>query len=116
MNNKEQLDNRYRNFAWGALFILIGSLSLMPGDQTSFAILGAGVILLALNLARSLSEIPMNGFTIALGAAAFIAGALVIFRSQLGIHFEVQLIPIVLIAIGLYFLWPSHRKDDTTGS
>jgi hypothetical protein len=110
------LDKRYRSLAWGALFILVGSLSLIPGDQTRLAILTAGVILLALNLARSLSGIPMNGFSIALGAASFIAGAMVIFRAQLGIHFEVQLIPIVLIAIGLYFLWPQRKPDDSGSS
>ncbi len=112
MNHNEQLDKQYRNIAWGAFFILIGVLSLIPGDQTSLAILGSGVIMLGLNLARSLSRIPVNGFSIALGAAAFLAGAAVIFRSSLGIHFEVGLLPLVLIAIGLYFLWPSQKQDN----
>src|SRR5512142_1714593 len=115
MNDNKQLDKRYRSLAWGALFILVGSLSLVPGDLTSLAILGAGVILLALNLARSLGRIPVNGFSLALGAAAFVAGARVIFRSQLGIHFEVELLPLVLIAVGIYFLWP-QRNMDSSGS
>ena len=115
MNDNTQLDKRYRSLAWGALFILVGALSLVPGDQTSLAILGGGVILLALNLARSLGRIPVNGFSLALGAAAFVAGAAVIFRSQLGIHFEVELLPLVLIAVGIYFLWP-RRSMDGSGS
>ena len=114
MNLNEQLDKRYRSITWGALFILVGSLSLVPGDQTSWAILGSGVILLGLNLVRSLSQIPMNGFSLALGAGAFLTGALVLFRSQLGIHFQVELLPIVLIAIGVYFLWPLRKTDDSS--
>src|SRR5512135_1298514 len=109
--NNEQLDKRYRSIAWGALFILVGALSLIPGDQTSLAILGCGVILLGLNLVRSLSRIPMNGFTLALGAAAFLAGGLALFRTQLGLHFEVELLPVLLIAVGVYFLWPARKPD-----
>ena len=115
MNMNEQLNRRYRNIAWGALFILVGSLSFIPGNQTSLAILGSGAILLALNLARSLSRIPVNGFSLALGAAAFFTGALVLIRSQLGLHFEVELLPIVLIAVGLYFLWPARKTDGSSG-
>jgi hypothetical protein len=116
MNYSNELDKHYRNLAWGAFFILVGSLSIIPGDQTSLAILAAGLILLALNLARSLSSIPMHGFTIALGAAAFVAGAMGVFRAQLGIQFEIQLIPIALIAVGLYFLWPQRSARDGSGS
>ena len=116
MNHSEQLDKRYRSIAWGALFILVGSLSLIPGDQTSLAILGSGVILLGLNLGRSLSKIPMNGFSLALGAAAFLTGALVLFRSQLGLHFEIELLPVVLIAAGVYWLWPQRKTDDGSRS
>jgi hypothetical protein len=113
MNNNEQLDKRYRGIAWGVLFILIGSLSLIPGDQTSLAILGGGVILLGLNLGRSLSKIPMNGFSLALGAAAFLTGALVTFRSQLGLHFEIELLPVIMIAVGVYWLWPERKTDGS---
>ncbi len=116
MNHNEQLDKQYRNVAWGAFFILIGTLTLIPGDQTSLAILGSGAIMLGLNLARSMNRIEVNGFTIALGAATFLAGAMALFRSELGIHFEVQLLPMVLIAIGLYFLWPSRKKDGSASS
>ena len=116
MNYYDELDSRYRSLAWGALFILVGTLSIIPGDQASLAILAAGVILLVLNVARSLSGIPINGFHIALGAVAFIAGAIGVFRAQLGIHFEVQLVPIVLIAIGAYILWPKRSAPEGSGS
>jgi hypothetical protein len=113
MSNKGQLDKQYRSIAWGVLFILVGSLSLLPGDQTSLAILGAGTILLALNVLRSMSGIRPNGFSLALGAAGFLAGGLALMRAPLGLHFEVQLFPVILIAIGLYFLWPSGRGEES---
>ncbi len=116
MNHSEQLDKRYRSIAWGALFILIGALSLIPGDQPSLAILGGGAILLGLNLVRSLSRIPMNGFSLAVGAAAFFTGALVLFRSLLGLHFEIQLLPFILIAIGVYWIWPLRKMDEGSRS
>lgn len=116
MNNNYQLDKRYRTIAWGAIFILIGILSLVPGDQTSFGLLGSGAILLALNLWRSLSKVAVNGFSLALGAAGFFTGALLIVRSELGLHFEVELFPIILIAIGVYWLWPARRTEDSIGS
>ena len=112
MNSNMQLDKRFRSIAWGALFILVGVLSLVPGDQTALAILGGGLILLGLNLARSLNGTPMNGFTVALGAGAFIAGALVLFRSQLGFNFHIELFPILLVAVGVYCLWPARTLDE----
>jgi hypothetical protein len=114
MSNNEQLDKRYRSIAWGALFILVGALSLIPGDQTLLAIVGAGLILLGLNLVRSLSGIAMNGFSLALGAAGCLTGALVLFRSEMGLHFEIDLFPIVLIAVGVYFLWPRPKKGESS--
>ncbi len=115
-NNNEQLDKRFRSLAWGAFFILVGTLSLLPGDQGSLAVLGTGAILLGLNLARSLCQIRVNGFSLALGAAALLTGIMALFRSQLGIHFRVELIPVILIAVGLYFIWPSAKHQDGSAS
>ena len=114
MNNRHQLDKRYQAIAWGTLFILIGSLNLIPGDQTNLALLGSGAILLGLNLARSRSSIRMNGFTIVLGAVAFLTGGLALIGSRLGLHYEIELLPVVLIAVGVYWLWPSRRTDESS--
>ena len=116
MNGNERMDRRARSIAWGALLILIGSLSLVPGDQTSLAVLGSGAILLGLNVWRSLSGIAMNGFSIAIGAAAFLTGAVALIDLGLGLHFEIELFPILLIAVGIYFLWPSRRNDGSLRS
>src|SRR5512139_2347416 len=108
----DRLDSRYRTIAWGALLILIGSLDLAPGNQnqTGWAILGSGVILLGLNLLRSIGKIRVSGFSVALGAAAFLLGALVVIQSALGSHIEIELFPIMLIALGVYLLIPTCRR------
>ena len=108
--NKDELDSRYRTIAWGVLLILIGSLGFVPGDQTSWAILGSGTILLGLNVMRSIRRIPVSGSSLALGAIALLLGALVIIRSALGFHFEIELFPLMLIALGIYLLTPGPGR------
>ena len=49
---------------WGLGLILIGGLSLIPGDQTDLAMLGLGILLLGLNLARYLNHIQVSYFSI----------------------------------------------------
>ena len=108
--NKDELDSRYRTIAWGVLLILIGSLGFVPGDQTSWAILGSGTILLGLNVMRSIRRIPVSGSSLALGAIALLLGTLVIIRSALGFHFEIELFPLMLIALGIYLLTPGPGR------
>ncbi len=110
MNDNDRLDKRYRTIAWGAFFILIGSLSLIPGDQTVWAILGSGILLLGLNLVRWLGRVPLGVFSLALGAILFLGGALVLFRSVLGFHFEIDLFPLLLLALGIYLLLPGRKR------
>ena len=111
MKEEEQLDARYRSIAWGAIFILVGALNLIPGDQTDIALLGGGAILLGLNALRAARGMSVGGFSLALGAIAFGLGTLLVLRSQLGLHFQVELLPIVLIAIGVYWLLPRREGE-----
>jgi len=110
--NNDQLDKHYQTVAWGAFLIIIGSLDLVPGNQTGWAILGSGIVLLGLNLVRSISKIPVNGFSLALGAIALLLGALVLIQSALGFHLEIELFPIMLIALGVYLLTPSPKRME----
>ena len=78
--------------AWGAIFLLVGVLSLIPGDQNALFVLGTGLILLGLNLARYLSQIPTNGFRFALGSVAAVLGGVALLRPLLNIApFDVDL-------------------------
>lgn len=112
--NAKNLDSRLETGAWGIIIILLGGLSLVPGDQTSLFVLGLGIILLGLNLLRYINRIPTNGFSILLGTIALILGGVASLRSILAwqVHFEISLFPILLIAFGLYLLIPSPKKKE----
>jgi len=113
MNDIKTLNKRYEAVAWGAMFILLGGLSLIPGEQNDVFVLGIGVILLGLNLARYLSKIPMNGVTIALGIMAFVLGMVALLRPVLNLpRFELPLFPVLLIVIGLYLLIPGPKRTQ----
>ena len=114
MQDTKYLNKRYTTIAWGILFLWLGVLMVVPGDQNAIFVLGAGVILLGLNLARSLSRIPVRAFSLTLGALAIGLGSYALLRPLLhGPHFEVGFIPLVLIVIGLYVLIPGPSHTDS---
>lgn len=113
MNNWKTLDRRYQAITWGAGFVWVGVLSLIPGDQSGIGVLGIGLILLVLNLVRSLSQIPINGFTTIIGLLASTLGLAVLLRPVFNFpNIELDLFPIMLIVIGLYFLIPAQRRVE----
>ena len=113
MKDLKTLDKRYEAIAWGAGFVWIGILSLIPGEQDSIGVLGIGLILLGLNLVRYLSEIPTNGFSTILGILASVLGLVVLLRPVLNIpRFELDFFPLLLIVIGLYFLIPAPKRAE----
>jgi len=118
MDEIKTLNQRYEIVAWGALFILLGTINLIPGVPSGTGVLGMGIILLGLNLARYLSKIPTNGFTITLGViAAVLGGALYLLHSLLRIQqFELPFFPVLLVVIGVIFLVRSATgmKSATT--
>lgn len=98
------LNQRYETITWGALFILIGILSLVPGIPPGAGTLSIGVILLGLNGMRSVKEIPINMFSLTLGVVASILGAAVLIGSLSGYKMDGPLFPAILIAIGIYWI------------
>ncbi len=111
MNENTALNKRYTAFAWGALFLLLGILMAIPGDQNGLFLLGAGIIFLGLNLVRKLQGIPLNLFSTLVGFLALVGGAYALARSTLGLpHVEIGFIPLVLIVVGLYILIPGPQS------
>jgi hypothetical protein len=111
MDKRKILDKRFEAIALGTGFVWIGILSLIPGNQNSIGVLGIGLILLGLNLARSLSQIPTNVFTIVLGSLASVLGLAALLRPVLNFpRIELDFFPLLLIVIGLYFLIPSTKN------
>ena len=113
----KKVDSHLQTAAWGIIIILFGGLSLVPGDQTRFFVLGIGIILLGLNLLRYVNRIPMNGFSTALGMVSLILGGITSLRPMLGwkTHLELQFFPILLIVFGLYLLIPSSEQKENNG-
>ena len=111
----KKIDDRLQTAAWGIIIILFGGLSLIPGDQTRLFVLGIGIILLGLNLLRSVNKIPINGFSTALGMVSLILGGIASLRPVLGwkTHLELPFFPILLIVFGFFLLIPpSKRKQN----
>ena len=100
MNDLRTTDRRNQALAWGAIFIVVGSVNLIPGAPRGAGPLSIGAILLGLNLSRFRSRIPMNGISLALGAACFLVGAVELLRPSLGFRVEVPFFPTLLIALG----------------
>jgi len=113
MNDKKSLNRRYVTIAWGSLFLWLSILMIVPGNQSPTFVLGAGIILLGLNLARLFSRITVSPFSIILGCLACGLGLVAMFRTALNIPpFELPFLPSVLIVIGLYMLIPGPKKQE----
>jgi len=118
MDDIKTLNRRYETVAWGALLILLGVDFFVPGLLVPYGIgmLGIGIILLGLNLARRLSHIPMNGFTIALGVLTLVEGVVALVRGLLGIQVKLPFFPTLLIGIGVILIIrvAAQMKSATT--
>ena len=113
MNDIKSLNKRYVAIAWGSLFLWLGILMIVPGNQSPIFVLGAGIILLVLNLVRHLRGIPVSAFSITLGYLAIGLGLVATFRTVLNIPpFELPLLPTVLVIIGLYVLIPGPKNQE----
>lgn len=111
--DKKIVNQRYENIAWGLIFVLFGSLNLIPGNQTDVFLLGFGLILLGLNLARYMSRLPTNRVTITFGSIAFILGVYTLLRPLLNLpYFELSLLPIFMIGMGIIFLGYAAKRTE----
>jgi hypothetical protein len=113
MNDTRSLVKRYSAIAWGIIFLWLGVLMIVPGDQNGPFILGVGIVFLGLNVARRLSNIPVNAFSITLGILALAGGIYALVRPLYNLpHFQVEFIPLVMIVAGLYVLIPHPRYAE----
>lgn len=107
----KNLNERYGTFAWGIFFILTGIIIFIPGDQNNEFLVGIGIILLGLNLVRYIYKIPTNIMTIIFGMMSLVLGIVPLLRRVLNFpKFEVDLFPILLVIIGLYFLVSAIKR------
>ena len=104
MDNIRKLNRRYEIITWGILFVWVGARDLIPGLPIGTGMVGIGLILLVLNLARRFSDLPINGVSTALGVTALLVGAMELFRSFQGIQVELPFFPVLLVMVGVGFL------------
>lgn len=106
IDDVRKLNRRYKLVAWGALFILFGTINIVPGVPAGTGWLGIAIILLGLNLVRYLSKIPTSIISITLGIIALTLGA----SRLLQLREPLPFFETILIVIGVVLLVCSVAK------
>ena len=88
------LDRRLEGIGWALFLIMIGGIGLIPNVPQGAWLVGTGLIMLGLNLARYLNGIRISNFTVVLGILALLLGI----GGMTGI--DLPFFPILLILIG----------------
>ncbi len=103
--NTAQVRNRdFEAMAWGALFIWWGVTELVNFMPNGSGAIGVGLILIGLNVARSLNGIRVSGFSTTLGVLALVWGLLELAGAVLALPFELPIFAILLITLGVILL------------
>jgi hypothetical protein len=110
MENTRKFNPDLGAIAWGALFILWGITQLFPSLPNGTGAIGIGLILIGLNVTRSLTGQPTNGFTTTVGILALLAGGLEIASPYLHLSFEIPIFAILLLALGSILLGGALKK------
>ena len=117
MNTNKLLNRTFENNRLGALFIWWGLTELIPSLPAGAGLIGIGLILLSLNIARSRSGVSTSGFSITLGILACIWGGLDLAGALLRLPFEIPAFAILLIVLGVIVIAPelagyrNHRQE-----
>ncbi len=104
MDNVQSINRNFERLAWAAFFIWWGILELLKFLPEGTGLVGFGLILLGLNVARSLNGIPVSAFTVTLGVLALVWGGLELAGFLLALPFEIPVFAILLIVLGLIVL------------
>jgi hypothetical protein len=104
MENSNTLNRNFEAITWGAIFIWWGITELVVGLPHGVGAIGIGLILLGLNLARSLNGIPTSGFSTTVGILALVLGVLELASSIMRLPFELPIFSILLIVLGVIAL------------
>ncbi len=104
MDNIQVRNRTFEGLAWGAFFIWWGIIELFQFLPDGTGLLGFGLILIGLNVARSLNGLPTSGLTITLGVLALVWGVLELAGFFLTLPFEIPVFAILLIVLGIIVL------------
>lgn len=119
MDTTRTLKRDFETIAWGVFFIWWGitdsDIGLFPFLPQGTGWIGIGLILLGLNVARSLNNVPSSGFTTTLGILALVLGGLELAGSVLALPFELPVVAILLIVLGVIVLTRELLRARTIG-
>lgn len=104
MDETRERNRRYEIAAWGTLFLWAGVRDLLPGLPNGSGLLGVAAILLGLNAARLLGQLPIGAVSTALGAMSLFLGAAILIFTLRGIPVELPFFPVLLAVIGICIL------------
>jgi hypothetical protein len=110
MENTRKSNIDLETIAWGSLFILWGITGMFKFLPDGTGAIGIGLILIGLNVARSMTGHPTSSFTITIGILALLLGGLELARPVLHLPFEMPIFPILLLALGVMVLVRTLKK------
>lgn len=106
MNAIKTQNHRLEAIAWGSLLIWWGITELVPVFPEGTGLIGIGLILIGLDLARWSKDIPASGLSTSLGILALVWGGLELAGVVLSLPFEIPVFAILLIVLGSIILAP----------
>jgi hypothetical protein len=105
MEKAKSLDRRFETITWGLLLIWWGlrwwPLISLPNGV---GLIGTGLILLGLNVVRSLNGIPSKGSTTIIGTLTLIFGGLLVTNEILQLFVQFPVFEVMLIGGGVILL------------
>jgi hypothetical protein len=112
MENVFKSNTDFSTIAWGAIFILWGITEMIPALPEGTGAVGIGIILIALNVARSWKGQRTSSFRTTLGVMLLLLGALELARLLLHLSFEIPTFAILLLALGVILLRNALRAGN----
>jgi hypothetical protein len=109
MENSIKTSNRFDTIGWGALFIWWGITGMFTMLPDGAALIGFGLILLAVNIARKIAGVGMNGFSTTVGVLVLIWGILEMLGTIMALSSELPVFAILLVVLGLIILVPALK-------
>jgi hypothetical protein len=94
------------SLAWGSFFVLIGLSWAVSNvvDVVPYVALGAGIILIGLNVARTGLGMRLSKFSLFMGIVAFAFGGAAL------IGYELPLFETIIVLIGLFIIAEAARS------
>jgi hypothetical protein len=100
------LDRRLEGVSWALFLIMIGGIGLIQNVPQGTWLVGTGLIMLGLNVARHLNGIRTSTFTVGPGILALLLGM----GRMIG--FDLPLFPLLLILIGVDIVFKIATRDE----